>query len=201
MEEKQFATEGGEVAAAVVEPGRLVQIVLVLTNVFGKAAHRRVVHVAGEGIDDVQLLHIAVVVRVGEAQYVAVADVGLVGVGRHRPQLSVLVCVNAAVGGTVEQRQTFVERRRSTVPVARPLVAAPVLGVAVEEGIHAVENLAYCLQLPLTVVLAEQHTAEPVGADPRVPVHAGLLPPVVRFLGRLQDAALHLAADALEEQR
>ena len=50
-------------------------------------------------------------------------------------------------------------------------------------------------------MLAKQYTCQPVGAYPRIPVHARTLPPVVGVDGRHENAAFYLAVNAFGQQR
>ena len=49
------------------------------------------------------------------------------------------------------------------------------------------------------VLLTDQHTGQPVAADPWVPVHACCLPPVVVGYGRFQDTLFYLSVDTLTD--
>ena len=155
------------------------QEVLVGTDVGSKLSHCLVTHIAREGVDYIQLLHVAVVVGVGKAEHITVADIRLVAILCHRPDLGVATQVDAAASGIFKHGHTFVKRGGGTIPVAGALVATTVGLVAVGKGVEGLEYLVYSLHLPLAVALAEQHARKPVAANPGVPVHAGRLPPVV----------------------
>ena len=192
-QEEELTAEGGEVAALVVEGSGILQNVLLPPQVGTELAHRPVAEPQAEGIDDVHLLDGLVLMGIGKADAVVVTDVGLVGIGGHS---SDLLCVAGEIG---EKPQHLKHRCGSTIPVAGPFVATAIFRVGVDEDLGGLPDLPDGFCLARLVFLADEYAGQPVGAYPGVPVHAGLLPPIVLLDSRLEDAALYLTVDTLAE--
>ncbi len=116
------------------------------------------------------------------------------------------VDVEAPPGRRVQQLEGLEERRPRAPPVARPLVASPVVRVRVDEPVEAPGDPAHRAHAALRVALEQEDARQPVRVDPGVPVvdlaRGEAHPPeVVPLEVRGEDAPVHLEAHPLAHER
>ena len=198
-QKQQLTTQRRPVAATVVECRRIVGDALLPSDVRRQPAHRPVVHVAAEGIDDVRLQQRLVVVGIGKVHAVAVANIYLIYICAHAPHL--FAVRHIAAPRRLQQADRLKERCRRTVPVAGALVAAAVVRIGIHKRLQRLLYLADGLLSARLVLFREQNARQPVRRDPRVPVHAGRLPPVVLRQGGVQHAPFQFLPHPLAHLR
>ena len=94
----------------------------------------------------------------------------------------------------VKQIKAFVIAGSSSVPIACSLITAPIIRITVYESLHAAFYLLHSLLHPYFIALIEIQTSQPIRANPRIPVHAGRLPPVFTSQDRFQHSVVYLLA-------
>ena len=196
-QQEEFAPQRRPVTALVEDGGGIVCKVLALGQIGGITSEGGIPEGACHGIDDVELVGNAVGVGIGEVDAVALTDIHLIGIGGHGLQFGLAVEWIGIGGGTVELVYAVIERGGSPVPVVSTLITTAIIGIGRHKGIHGHHDLLHGFHLAASIALVEQHTAEPVGTDPGVPVHAGRLPPVVVSECGLQDAAFDVVIHPL----
>ncbi len=141
---------------------------------------------------------------VGEVDEVAVGDMDAIDVPPDLLDQRLVVDVDGAVAGAVQQVKTIVQRCAGPAPVARPLVAAAIVLVGVEEMVQAAGDLRHRRDAPTLVGLDQQCRDQPVGVAPGVPVvdapAAKAHPAEVALQARRQNAPVDLQSNPLANQ-
>ena len=169
-----------------------------------EAGERRVPHRPAVSEDELRLRpHLRR--RIADVHVVLPRDVGPGDVLADRADDRLAVDVEAAPARRVQQLERLEERGPRASPVARPLVAAAVVRVGVDESIEAPGDLPHRAHAALRVALQQQDARQPVRVDPGVPVvdlaRGEAHPPeVVALEVRGEDAPAHLEAQALAHE-
>ena len=117
-----------------------------------------------------------------------------------------IVHINRATRCTVKPLQTIVKRCPRTPPIARSLVAAPVLWIRIDKMIHRLHRLKHRSNPTRLIGLHQQSRSQPIRHNPRIPiVHARTRIPhpakIFPLQQRRQNAILHLTRNARHNQR
>ena len=181
-QKKEFTPQGGEIATLIEEGSRIGEHLFPLTQISAKRTHCLVVQPQPKRINNVHLLHSLILMCIGKAHAVVIADIGFIGVGGHPLDFSEH---SGEVGVIGQQPQDLEHRCCSAVPIARSFIASAILRIGIDEGPYGLTNLSDGFSLASLILLTDKHTSQPVGTDPWIPVHACRLPPVVFLHSRL----------------
>ena len=94
----------------------------------------------------------------------------------------------------IKQVKTFIIAGSSSVPIACSLVTSAIFRITVYKSLHAAFYLLHSLLQPYLITLIEIQASQPVRAYPRIPVHAGRLPPIFTSQDRFQHSVVYLLA-------
>jgi hypothetical protein len=145
---------------------------------------------------------------VGKVEVEIASDIGAVDVAPDLLHQRLAVEIDPTAGRGAQQFQVVKKRGAGASPVVRPLVAAAVDRVGVDEVVERTHNFGDRRHAPHRIAFDDQHRGQPVRADPRIPVvdaasaiHKAHPPEVVAGEAGRQHAALDFVLDARTHQR
>ena len=96
---------------------------------------------------------------------------------------SISQCQNRLLRGKLHEIERLEERGSGTVPIADTFLATAIIGITLHKGSQALlHSFEGCIAL-LGILLADEHSLQPVGGNPGIPV-VGIVLPALRLEGR-----------------